>query len=422
MASLLDLTVTLRYSGHKAQNFEPDSFEAIKVLREDLVTLKLPHPKVENIKITRLPNGQAECEFDWPNAQYQGVLYKHLAGRINGPDNDGTRRQLLKELSIDRLSLHEDYHVPLAASESKQPIYRNKQWRRSDGESMLHTQPALRNEAQMLLDNMASALKIPKNEPIEPVIPDSPGRDSVASSVPSPPALGPSLVHSDDGDGSPMSISSSVRAFTTTPRPIKVLPISPTIPPLRLTPPESTFAPPGLTISTQPQSQPMQAQIQLPSPTHSSRKRSRSPDQWSRRTHVQPTPATNNTMDAQADVTRLTRELWDVRRQITAGVVREASIMSELSALDSRNGASMRTPRETWEDSELRVRLREVEAELMEERKLRSQAEAALEDVKRECREPFVVPALFEAFFMISKATTQAMDSVSSEAASRPAP
>lgn len=51
-----------------------------------------------------------------------------------------------------------------------------------------------------------------------------------------------------------------------------------------------------------------------------------------------------------------------------------------------------------------------VENELRAERKRREEAEAALNDIERECREPFIVPALFEAFVSISRITSQAMD------------
>jgi len=92
--------------------------------------------------------------------------------------------------------------------------------------------------------------------------------------------------------------------------------------------------------------------------------------------------------------------------------------MSELRALDPQNAdASADRSRKALEDAAMWTRLQEVEAELMAERRLRIQTEAALVDVQRECREPFVVPALFEAFFMISKVTTQVMDSLGSEAA-----
>lgn len=57
-----------------------------------------------------------------------------------------------------------------------------------------------------------------------------------------------------------------------------------------------------------------------------------------------------------------------------------------------------------------KARLEMVESELRAERKRREEAEAALNDIERECREPFIVPALFEAFVSISRITSQAMD------------
>ena len=60
--------------------------------------------------------------------------------------------------------------------------------------------------------------------------------------------------------------------------------------------------------------------------------------------------------------------------------------------------------------SVIKEKLRTVEQELREEKRRRMEAEAALEDIKRECREPFIVPALLDAFITISKVTSQVMD------------
>ena len=51
-----------------------------------------------------------------------------------------------------------------------------------------------------------------------------------------------------------------------------------------------------------------------------------------------------------------------------------------------------------------------VEQQLKQERRRRIDAEATLKDIERECREPFVVPALLDAFITISKITSQVMD------------
>lgn len=61
----------------------------------------------------------------------------------------------------------------------------------------------------------------------------------------------------------------------------------------------------------------------------------------------------------------------------------------------------------------IKARLAMVEKELLDEKRRRAEVESALQDVERECREPFVVPALLQAFVSISKLTTEALSSKS---------
>ncbi|KAF8838178.1 hypothetical protein BDN67DRAFT_1013282 [Paxillus ammoniavirescens] len=90
-------------------------------------------------------------------------------------------------------------------------------------------------------------------------------------------------------------------------------------------------------------------------------------------------------------VSHLTRELWDTRRQLMAMQAREKVILEDLNKL----GARPQIP--ASED------ISKLKAELRQERIHRIRAERALHDVERECREPFVVPALFQAFMNISE-------------------
>lgn len=57
-----------------------------------------------------------------------------------------------------------------------------------------------------------------------------------------------------------------------------------------------------------------------------------------------------------------------------------------------------------------RERCANLEVELASERRKRQEAENVLTDVERECRAPFVVPAILDAFCMISKITNWTMD------------
>ncbi|KAJ7597552.1 hypothetical protein C8J56DRAFT_774125, partial [Mycena floridula] len=49
-----------------------------------------------------------------------------------------------------------------------------------------------------------------------------------------------------------------------------------------------------------------------------------------------------------------------------------------------------------------------VEAELMKERDKREETEVLLADIRKECKSPFVVPALLDAFLSISKLANKA--------------
>ncbi|KIK98633.1 hypothetical protein PAXRUDRAFT_31060 [Paxillus rubicundulus Ve08.2h10] len=90
-------------------------------------------------------------------------------------------------------------------------------------------------------------------------------------------------------------------------------------------------------------------------------------------------------------VSHLTRELWDTRRHLMAMQAREKVILEDLDKL----GARPQIP--AFED------VSKLKAELRQERTDRLRAERALRDVERECREPFVVPALFQAFMNIAE-------------------
>jgi hypothetical protein len=67
---LLDFRLTVLYHGLKAtQYFSKFTEESISVLKEDLLTLGLPHPRKENI--TLLSHGLVECF--WPSARKNHV-------------------------------------------------------------------------------------------------------------------------------------------------------------------------------------------------------------------------------------------------------------------------------------------------------------------------------------------------------------
>ena len=53
-------------------------------------------------------------------------------------------------------------------------------------------------------------------------------------------------------------------------------------------------------------------------------------------------------------------------------------------------------------------RIRKLEQDLDAERKMRLEAEDVVSDIRRECKAPFIVPGLLDAFIKLSRLTTQA--------------
>ncbi|KAH7890521.1 hypothetical protein F5I97DRAFT_1922978 [Phlebopus sp. FC_14] len=101
-------------------------------------------------------------------------------------------------------------------------------------------------------------------------------------------------------------------------------------------------------------------------------------------------------------VNRLSREVWDIRRQITALQAREKVVSQELNRLGVRPSPPSSEPKSESRD-DIESRLARAEEELRKERAKRLRAERALEDVERECTAPFIVPALYQAFMSISE-------------------
>lgn len=326
------------------------------------------------------------------------------------------------------------------ASLIEPPKFRNRQWVRlpnmpsNDGyHSIQNPNSSNIDEAQMLLDDVASSMSLrlskrPKLEPVEPSLVESPDReDSIASSRTSsgrpppglptkPTSLG--IVNNSDA-ATPMSISSDQPSLVPPP----TTPLLPppdaqngnhepvSLPPdfIIQTKPTSfgyhkSPTPPGLTMHAR-QHPPELPQSRSASQSHSSQTpRNLTPD------HDSPAPRRPKPEDV-PKIRKLSRELCDLRRHVTAAVTRETAILNELNALNSPPITESSVHIKSSDDeSLLKTRLQAVEKTLKEERRRRMDAEATLKDIQRECREPFVVPALLDAFITVSKITSQAMD------------
>jgi len=105
-------------------------------------------------------------------------------------------------------------------------------------------------------------------------------------------------------------------------------------------------------------------------------------------------------------IQRLTRESCDIRRQITADSIRDASIIAELQQLNA--SFIPRLLKIEGADTAMERRIKKLEQDLETERRMRLEAEDVIKDIRRECKTPFVVPGLLDAFIKLSRLTTQA--------------
>ncbi|KAH9945532.1 hypothetical protein B0H21DRAFT_433027 [Amylocystis lapponica] len=114
----------------------------------------------------------------------------------------------------------------------------------------------------------------------------------------------------------------------------------------------------------------------------------------------------------------VTRDLWDVRRQLTALRAREATLAAELKKLGAKITAADEPSVPTQHEVlALRAQVRRgaaarnvAEAALLDERRRRVRAESTLDDVRSERAAPFVVPALMDAFTKLAQLTGDALE------------
>ncbi|TRM57410.1 hypothetical protein BD626DRAFT_515162 [Schizophyllum amplum] len=101
----------------------------------------------------------------------------------------------------------------------------------------------------------------------------------------------------------------------------------------------------------------------------------------------------------------LEAELAEIRGRISSTQRREAEIVDQLQKLRY----TKELPSELSEESRMRLRLRAVEHELQSERIRRVEAEGAIQDVRKECRHPFVMPTLLDAFIAVTRIQSQSV-------------
>ncbi|KAJ7621357.1 hypothetical protein FB45DRAFT_139839 [Roridomyces roridus] len=104
----------------------------------------------------------------------------------------------------------------------------------------------------------------------------------------------------------------------------------------------------------------------------------------------------------------LRSELAHARRKLNAEIQRERDVVQRLRDLGEGN----EIPEGYNDDFVMRARIQQIEEELQAERVRRQELERIVEDIRRECRTPFVVPAILEAFLEISELTNDVLEGI----------
>jgi len=109
-----------------------------------------------------------------------------------------------------------------------------------------------------------------------------------------------------------------------------------------------------------------------------------------------------------SNVDQLTRELRQIREYIATAKTIEKGLLDHLKRLVPPAVTEPQMEIDGLDKgSSLTTRLEVAERSLQTARKGRIEAEQALQDVERERKEPFIVPALLKAFIDISRLTTE---------------
>ncbi|KAJ6482524.1 hypothetical protein C8R45DRAFT_1001744 [Mycena sanguinolenta] len=111
------------------------------------------------------------------------------------------------------------------------------------------------------------------------------------------------------------------------------------------------------------------------------------------------------TNPSETEIQALRRELREIRRQLNADILEERGIVESLRELGAEVESDV-----SEIDFVTKARIELFEAELQEERARRRKLEEIVEDIRRERKAPFVVPALLDAFLDISKLTNQVLE------------
>ncbi|KAJ6598216.1 hypothetical protein DFH09DRAFT_1131290 [Mycena vulgaris] len=358
MGQEIELTVTIEYGGAKARIASSD--EAVPVIREDLNVLGIPHPKRASIAVVFT----GTVRFFWI-AMPRSAIHKKLLNTVRPTSEPelAAHRGLLDRLSIKKMSLREA-PAPVDATVPKAPTWKPTYDPRYQPNVGLYAMP------------MAGASGFSSSETMVP------GRSQYPPAGVMQYADENASLHHGDVSNVPRTSDSfgsgSQSRYRDQPQDLRL---------------EKYHR----------QRHDADDEMQIDVPRRSSTSSSLRINRNRYATIPDPSPHPAHTPEVHA----LQLELRELRQQLNADIDKERAILETLRDLDAEDSVPSAGPDS---DFVMRARIEQLEGELQVERAKRRRLEGIVEDVRRECRAPFVVPALLDAFVEISRLTNETLE------------
>ncbi|KAF5339749.1 hypothetical protein D9611_009131 [Ephemerocybe angulata] len=336
---LLDITVAIRYRGLKAtQYFSKLDKDSIEILRQDLIALKIPHPKAESIYLT----SHGCVEFFWTGIEPHKILHKNLLQKLR--PTDSIAQQNLQNLLND-LSMYSPPPLrpfPNSNLKSSRPAPPPHFAKCASASSM----SPHRFTAFVPSDEYTKKRPFPQNTHTQP-----PFKKFQSSTARSTPPVEIAEVEKFLG---------SITAFQP--------------PPPHPPPPEPRLGRPVV------KNEPVEATMPPPPPPSGS--------------------GGGGGGGPGTAVQSLLRELHDTQKHVNVAQGRRDRCIEAIKRLEPDTPIPL-MPAEK-ELADLKADLAWTKQELAIARKLSEETTRTLEDIRKEAKEPFIVPALLDAFLTIS--------------------
>ncbi|KAK0443097.1 uncharacterized protein EV420DRAFT_1485080 [Desarmillaria tabescens] len=118
------------------------------------------------------------------------------------------------------------------------------------------------------------------------------------------------------------------------------------------------------------------------------------------------TPPPAKRVHREQEVAQWIQELEHLNQEVASLAARQAEIMQKLKSAGAMDIPELDSPVDAFA---CRTRLRALEVEIEAERQKTHEYELVLEDIRRECKAPFIVPSLLDAFIEVAKLTNAAV-------------